>query len=1157
MLEGLISDQWVVRRVLRGHTDSFRILVDRYGGMLYGLAYAHLGNAPDAEDVVQETFVRLWQWLDRVAVESTLGPWLVRVAKNLVVDVARHRAREKAATTGSNGLEGSVEPDFARREMHAAIWNELSRLNAENREILVLSYFQGRRAKDIARLLDISAEAATKRLQRARAEMGRRLLASAGGDIIGREPSRERANRIMAAIAAASSPWKAGVAVSTAGAVVVGATATKLIGGAAVLLAAAVASYYLFAPRPGHVPSPAPDITAASEFTVRDTEIPAAGTLPQAHQVKSGESATAPAEPATDSSEDASELVPDFYAVVHGVVVDTMGRPVPGAQVSLSNEHELKLDALYYKWDNPKPGVTLTTGSDHRGYFCFDAVPSKLEKEACRARVWALKPGLFGEEDVRLNLHLREQYVEVVMRPAEPLGGVVVDEEGAPVRDAFVTAKARSETTIVTDRSGHFLFEHLEPGFYEVLALGTGNQFSRGGPFETGTMDVVIRLSRGCAIMGRVIGPDGAGVGGFRLVVSQPLPGVRPFLADVEPGGRFYIGGLTAGEYDLTIRRDRKDASPYVLREPVRVQVQNEVTNLDVHVVRGARIAGRVTEAATGGGIAQATVKAEQAGSFASTTTQANGEYVLDGVPVGEVKAAAEKDEYLPAEVTLNVEPGAVKSGVDFQLKEMLAVKGIVLDSEGAPVAGASVVGRFTVGAEELSAISGNDGKFRLYTPEQLPVVYLQAFGYGGMMSELAGPVSPYDREHELRLRESGRLEGEVVDGAGEPIEFAFVFATPESGSSNQLGQDLPQSLASDRVPTDIYIRADSHGTFLSPPMLPGNYTIEILTSRYELGEAEAVVQEGKTTHARLVVDTSRFGAIEGFITSHGKPVPRAGVKPAIDKGRGIVESTTSGPDGYYRLPLVLAGQGYVEVHRTDGLTWSVIKEPVEVTAGQTTPLDIDIGRTGAGSLAGQVLIDGQPQVHMKVCLSSAGAENEEAADEERTGPDGTFFFDELAEGSYKVAVKVHCLNPPYIMQSPEFYWQTMAVEVRAGETARADFDLAGSVVSGEVRGIGQGERAYVALAGASWAPGTITLESLDRLLSYGIVRSETLTQDGPFLFERLLPGNYVIAAVVVGAGQDMTTPAVMAGVEANRFDYRDLPLEPGQSAAVDLEVRN
>ena len=1155
MLEGLISDQWVVRRVLRGHTDSFRVLVDRYGGMLYGLAYAHLGNAPDAEDVVQETFVRLWQWLDRVAVESTLGPWLVRVAKNLVVDVARHRAREKAVTTESNGVEGSVEPDFARREMHAAVWNELSRLNAENREILVLSYFQGRRAKDIARLLDISPEAATKRLQRARAELGRRLLASAGGDIIGREPSRERANRIMAAIAAASSPWKAGVAVSTAGALVVGATATKLIGGAAVLLAVAVASYYLLALRPGHVPSPAPDITAASEFTVRDTEIPAAGTLPQGHQVKRAASATAPAE----SAEDASELVPDFYAVVHGVVVDTAGRPVPGAQVSLSNEHEIKLDALYYKWDEPKPGVTLTTTSDHSGYFCFDAVPTKLEKEACRARVWALKPGFFGQEDVRLNLHLREQHVEVVMRPAEPLGGVVVDEEGAPVPDAFVTAKARSETTIVTDRSGRFLFEHLEPGFYEVLALGTGNQFSRGGPFETGTMDCLIRLSRGCAIMGRVIGPDGAGVGGFRLVVSHStMKGAGPYQVDVEPGGRFYMGGLIPGEYDITIRRDREDAPPYVLREPVRVQVQNEVTNLDVHVVRGARISGRVTEAATGGGIAQATVKAEQAGSFASATTQANGEYVLDGVPVGEVKVAAGKDEYLPAEVTLDIEPGAVKSGVDFQLKEMLAVKGIVLDSEDAPVAGASVVGRFTVGTEEQwSAISGNDGKFRLYTPEQLPVVYLQAFGYGGAMSELLGPVSPYDREHELRLRESGRLEGEVVDGAGEPIAFAFVFATPESGSSNQLGQDLPEYLGNDRIPKDIYIRADSHGTFLSPPMLPGTYTLNIRTMRYDLGEATAVVQEGKTTHARLVVDTSRFGAIEGFITSHGKPVPRAGVKPFTDMGRGFMDSATSGPDGYYRLPLVLAGQGYVEVHRTDGFSWSIIKEPVEVSAGQTTTLDIDIGRTGAGSLAGQVLIDGQPQGHMTVCLSSPGAENEEAADEVRTGPDGTFFFDELAEGSYKVAVKVTTLNPPYIMQSPEFYWQTMAVDVRAGETARADFDLAGSVVSGEVRGIGQGEQAYVALAGASWAPGKITLESLDRLLSYGIVRSETLTQDGPFLFERLLPGNYVIAAVVVGAGQDMTTPAVMAGVEANRFDYRDIPLEPGQSAVVDLKLRN
>ena len=61
MLEMIRTDRGVIRKVLRGNADAFRVFVDRYGGMVYGVAYSHVGNAVDAEDIVQETFVRLFQ----------------------------------------------------------------------------------------------------------------------------------------------------------------------------------------------------------------------------------------------------------------------------------------------------------------------------------------------------------------------------------------------------------------------------------------------------------------------------------------------------------------------------------------------------------------------------------------------------------------------------------------------------------------------------------------------------------------------------------------------------------------------------------------------------------------------------------------------------------------------------------------------------------------------------------------------------------------------------------------------------------------------------------------------------------------------------------------------------------------------------------------
>jgi RNA polymerase sigma-70 factor (ECF subfamily) len=90
MFEYLQTDQGIIRRVLRGHTDSFSALVDRYGHVMYGVAYSRMGNAADAEEVTQEAFVRLYQWLDRVVARKTVGPWLVEVApgQTTAADVA-------------------------------------------------------------------------------------------------------------------------------------------------------------------------------------------------------------------------------------------------------------------------------------------------------------------------------------------------------------------------------------------------------------------------------------------------------------------------------------------------------------------------------------------------------------------------------------------------------------------------------------------------------------------------------------------------------------------------------------------------------------------------------------------------------------------------------------------------------------------------------------------------------------------------------------------------------------------------------------------------------------------------------------------------------------------------------------------------------------
>ena len=99
MFTSIYTDQGIVRRVLRGNTEAFGILLDRYGHIVYGVAYARTGNAADAEEITQDTFVRLYQWLDRIAGRSSVGPWLVEVARNAATDLLRQRHRETTMPT--------------------------------------------------------------------------------------------------------------------------------------------------------------------------------------------------------------------------------------------------------------------------------------------------------------------------------------------------------------------------------------------------------------------------------------------------------------------------------------------------------------------------------------------------------------------------------------------------------------------------------------------------------------------------------------------------------------------------------------------------------------------------------------------------------------------------------------------------------------------------------------------------------------------------------------------------------------------------------------------------------------------------------------------------------------------------------------------------
>ena len=101
-----------------GDETAFRRLVERHSRAVFQLAFRMTGSEPDAEDVVQDTFLKAYRELKRFESRSSFGTWLHRIAVNCSYDLLRQRPRQKAEPLDAEERRGPVialEADAATR----------------------------------------------------------------------------------------------------------------------------------------------------------------------------------------------------------------------------------------------------------------------------------------------------------------------------------------------------------------------------------------------------------------------------------------------------------------------------------------------------------------------------------------------------------------------------------------------------------------------------------------------------------------------------------------------------------------------------------------------------------------------------------------------------------------------------------------------------------------------------------------------------------------------------------------------------------------------------------------------------------------------------------------------------------------------------------
>jgi len=146
------KDGELLARFRTGDPDAFDLLVERYQGRLLRLAGAALGDSSSAEDVVQETFVRLLRHAPEPGPNGAVGGWLFRVCRNLACDTMRTEIREKRRRERASvpGLAPSGPEGAAEAELREIVARELDRLPAREGDVLRRKLQEGQTYREIA-----------------------------------------------------------------------------------------------------------------------------------------------------------------------------------------------------------------------------------------------------------------------------------------------------------------------------------------------------------------------------------------------------------------------------------------------------------------------------------------------------------------------------------------------------------------------------------------------------------------------------------------------------------------------------------------------------------------------------------------------------------------------------------------------------------------------------------------------------------------------------------------------------------------------------------------------------------------------------------------------------------------------------------------------
>jgi RNA polymerase sigma-70 factor (ECF subfamily) len=181
------TDASFVAKARSGDADAFRVLVERHSRALFRVAFRMTGNQQDAEDVVQESFLRAYRQLGNFDERASFGTWMYRIASNCSLDLVRARKRrnDRMAPVDDENMEDpmaklpSEDPTPERlalsSEVREKVAEAMEDLSPTERTAFVLRHFEGMRMEEVSRVLECQPGAAKHSVFRAVQKLRRAL----------------------------------------------------------------------------------------------------------------------------------------------------------------------------------------------------------------------------------------------------------------------------------------------------------------------------------------------------------------------------------------------------------------------------------------------------------------------------------------------------------------------------------------------------------------------------------------------------------------------------------------------------------------------------------------------------------------------------------------------------------------------------------------------------------------------------------------------------------------------------------------------------------------------------------------------------------------------------------------------------------------------